>query len=134
MDMSYVTIHVFGIKRRLFREKKLVYMVTSIERPQNHPMYVMAKNMGYAILFTKGNEGISCFQNATFMPTQEELEGVWDVSFDGSACREGEGVGVWVRLTRVQAVTYCYNISFDCTNNEVEYKAMILAILDLKEL
>ena len=33
MDMSHATIPVFGIQRRLFREQKLEYMVTSVERP-----------------------------------------------------------------------------------------------------
>ena len=37
MDMSYATILVFGVERRIYRDKKLVYMVSSIERPNNHP-------------------------------------------------------------------------------------------------
>ena len=38
-DMSYATILVFGVQRRLFREKKLSYMVTNAKRPNNHPIY-----------------------------------------------------------------------------------------------
>ena len=68
------------------------------------------------------------------MHTQEELEWVWEVSFDGSTCREGEGAGVWMRHTEVRALNYYYKLAFDCTNNEAEYEAMILAILALKEL
>ena len=34
----------------------------------------------------------------------------------------------------MRALNYYYKIPFDYTNNEAEYKAMILVILDLKEL
>ena len=56
MDMSYATIPVFGIQRRIFREQKLACMVTSTERPQNHPIYLLDMEMGSAIFFTKGDE------------------------------------------------------------------------------
>ena len=59
---------------------------------------------------------------------------MWDVSFDGSACREGAGAEVWERPPGVQAVTYSYKLDFECTNNKAEYEAMILSILALKEL
>ena len=39
MDMSYSTIPIFGVQRRLFREQKLAYMVISAKRPHNHPIY-----------------------------------------------------------------------------------------------
>ena len=39
MDMLYATILIFGIQRRIFREKKLSYMVTNDESTQNHPIY-----------------------------------------------------------------------------------------------
>ena len=39
MDMSYATIPVFGVQRNIYREKKLTYMVSSDERPNNHPIY-----------------------------------------------------------------------------------------------
>ena len=74
-----------------------MYMVTSIERPQNHPIYLVDTEMGYAIFFIEGNEDSFCFKRISFVPTQEELEGVWDVSFDGSACKEGVGAGIWER-------------------------------------
>ena len=44
MDMSYATILIFGIQRRIFREKKLPYMVANDESTQ----------MGSAIFFTDG--------------------------------------------------------------------------------
>ena len=37
MDMSYTTIPVFNEQRRLYREKKMAYMVSNAERPNNIP-------------------------------------------------------------------------------------------------
>jgi len=35
-------------------------------------------------------------QNYSFVPTQEHLEGLWNVNFDGAICKEGAGAGMWV--------------------------------------
>ena len=82
MDMLYATIHVFRIQRRIFKEKKLAYMVTNAERPHNHPIYSLEMEMGSTILFTKGGKYICSSQKVAFMPTQEKIYGVRDVSFD----------------------------------------------------
>ena len=57
---------------------------------------------------------------------------MWEVSFDGAACREGVGVGVWIRPPGGINLNCSYKLAFDCTNNEVEYEAMVLAIQILK--
>ena len=62
------------------------------------------------------------------------MDGVWEVSFDGETCREGVGDGFRVRPLGGRNLNYSYKLAFDCMNNEVEYEAMILAILVLKEL
>ena len=64
-------------------------MVTSAERPNNHPIYALDTEMGSTILFTEGDTDSCSSQNSAFVPTQAELEGVWEVSFDGATCREG---------------------------------------------
>ena len=56
-----------------------------------------------------------------------------EVSFDGPDCIGGAGAGVWMRPPGVRALKYSYKLAFDCTNNEAEYEALILAILVLKE-
>ena len=84
--------------------------------------------MGSDIFFTEGGQDTFSSQNASFVPTQEELERVWNVIFDGEACREGLGSTVWVRPLEGRALNYSYRLSFDCTNNEAEYEAMMLAI------
>lgn len=49
MDMSYATIPVFGKQRRLYRENRLAYMISSPEYPENHPIYSIDTNLGSAI-------------------------------------------------------------------------------------
>ena len=86
-----------GYREGFFREKNLAYMVTKAERPNNHPIYALDTEMGLAIFFTKGGKDSCSSQNVAFVPTQEELEGVWDVIFDGETCKEGAGARFWVR-------------------------------------
>ena len=53
MDMSYATIPVFGVQRKLYRENGLQYMISSKECPENHPIYVVDTDMGSAIFFNQ---------------------------------------------------------------------------------
>ena len=55
MYISYSTILVFGVQRRIFREQRLAYMVTSAEMTNNHPIYALDTEMGSSIFFTKGD-------------------------------------------------------------------------------
>ena len=51
MDMSYETIPLFGKHRRLYREKSLAYVVSSQEKPDNHPIYVVDTDLGSSIFY-----------------------------------------------------------------------------------
>ena len=92
-------------------------MVTSVERPNNHPIYSVDTEMQSVIFFTEGGKHSCSSQNVASVPTQEELEGVWNVSFDGATCREGAGAGVWVKPPGGRTLNYSYKLAFDCTNN-----------------
>ena len=72
-------------------------MVTSDERPKNHPIYALDTKMGSSIFFIEGDTDNYSSQKTEFVPTQEELDGVWEVSFYAEAWREGEGARVWMR-------------------------------------
>ena len=51
MDFSYAIIPVFNQQRRLWRESKLKYMVSSKECPENHLIYDVDTDMGSSIFF-----------------------------------------------------------------------------------
>ena len=50
LDMSYATISVFGQPKKLYREKLMKYMVSSVERPRNYLIYSTPTNMDSFIL------------------------------------------------------------------------------------
>lgn len=51
LDMSYATISVFGQPKRLYRESLMNYMVSSEDKPQNFPIYVVHSDIDSYILF-----------------------------------------------------------------------------------
>lgn len=63
LDMSYATISVFGQPKRLYRETLMKYMVSSEEKPQNFPIYVVHSDIDSYILF-----------NETTTPSKGEVE------------------------------------------------------------
>ena len=45
LDMSYPTILVFSQPKKLYREALTKYMVSSVERPRNYPIYSTPTDM-----------------------------------------------------------------------------------------
>ena len=90
MDLTYATIPVFGEQRRLYRETRMAYMVSSKEKPQNFPIYSCDTGLGSAILF---NESVG--RELEDKPAEnqsqegqkgdeEDIMGCWSLYFDGS--------------------------------------------------
>jgi ribonuclease HI len=59
---------------------------------------------------------------------------MWNMSFDGAVSGEGVGASVWINPPKVGTKLCSYKLTFDCTNNMVEYEALILGLRGLKEL
>jgi ribonuclease HI len=66
-----------------------------------------------------GNSGID---------TIEEPEGIWTLEFDGSHSSSGSGVGIVLTTPSREAFYYSYRLEYHCTNNIVEYEALILGL------
>jgi len=47
---------------------------------------------------------------------------------------KGQQANVWISPPKVGTKAFSYKLSFDCTNNMVEYEVMILGLRVLKEL
>ena len=88
--------------------------------------------MGLTIIFNEEGEESLNLQNPSFVPTQMQLEGLWNMNFDGAVCKEGVGAGVWMKLPDGEALSYSYKFTYECTKNEAEYEALMLAIQILK--
>ena len=50
LDMSYATIAVFGQPKKLYKETLMKYVVSSLEKPQNFPIYSVHSDMDSFIL------------------------------------------------------------------------------------
>jgi ribonuclease HI len=59
---------------------------------------------------------------------------IWNMSFGSVVSKEGEAVGVWINPPKVGSKLFSCKLTFDCTNNVVEYEALILGLKVLKEL
>jgi hypothetical protein len=52
----------------------------------------------------------------------------WKFFFDGSACREGKGVGVILVLPRGAVFEQLVRLEYYCTNNQAKYEAILLGL------
>jgi ribonuclease HI len=52
----------------------------------------------------------------------------WKLFFDGSTCREGQGVGVVLILPRGAIFEQSVCLEYFCTNNQAEYEAILLGL------
>ena len=144
MDMSYATIPVFVQQRRLYRENRLVYMISSPKCPQNHPIYSIDTNLGSlifcndssneqpnSIVMIKKLENEEHGELTEVIPVQEKR---WNLHFDGAIGKDGAGVGICLNGPNHENHLCSYKLYFNCTNNVLEYEALILGIERLKEL
>ena len=51
MNISYATIPLFGVNKRLYREKRLAYVVSSQYNRKNHCIYDVDTYLGSSIFF-----------------------------------------------------------------------------------
>jgi hypothetical protein len=52
----------------------------------------------------------------------------WKLFFDGSTCREGQGVGVVLVSPRGAIFEQWVRLEYFCTNNQAAYKAILLGL------
>lgn len=52
LDFSYDIIPMFGQLRKLYREKKMKYIITSKEKPLNHPINFVHTYLKYFVLYS----------------------------------------------------------------------------------
>jgi ribonuclease HI len=57
---------------------------------------------------------------------------VWNMSFNHTVSREGDGASVWVTPPEANTKMFSYKLAFECTNNMAEYEALILGLQVLK--
>ena len=51
---------------------------------------------------------------------------IWKMHFDGAKSRHGAGVGIVLILPAGEETMHSFRLEFDCSNNVVEYEALLL--------
>ena len=59
---------------------------------------------------------------------------MWNLHFDGAVGQDGAGAGFCINGPDHENIICSYKLYFDCTNNILEYEALILGIEKLIEL
>ena len=117
-------------------EKRLAYVVSSQERPDNRPIYAVDTDLGSSIFYNYFHikEDLPVIneqkEDKYFAKRKEALEqkqsakGVWTMYFDGSITKEGVGAGVWIISRDREFTVYSFKLTFECTNNVAEQEAL----------
>lgn len=58
----------------------------------------------------------------------------WELYFDGSACREGQGVGIVLVSPRGAVFETSVRLEYLCTNNQAGYEALLLGLQILESM
>ena len=116
MDLSYATIPVFGGEhRRLYREVQLAYLVSDINNPKNHPIYVVEEYIGSCMLHFSNEETSGVLQVENEVPVQhsaEKQDELWHMYFDGSSSKEGEGARIVLISPGGEVICLMYKLEF----------------------
>jgi hypothetical protein len=128
------------------------YMVSSQEKPHNYPLYSAHSDLDSFLLYNNGEfeEKIAQMEDDTPHPKDdkavvevrnpmiEESEELpldfWSMDFDGAVSKEGVGDRFWLHKHRSgYSENHSYKQDFQCTNNVVEYEALMLGLKLLKK-
>jgi ribonuclease HI len=66
--------------------------------------------------------------------SEELLAYFWSMDFDGAMSKEGDEAWVWLHQHKTRhSESHSYKLNFQCTNNIVEYEALMLGLKLLKK-
>jgi ribonuclease HI len=135
MDLSYATIPVFGVNRRLYRESQLAYIINDEQNPSNHPIYLVGTSMGSFILqFDDSLPDSLLLKNPAFHSTEVGEDDFWSMFFDGACSKETVGAGVVFISPSKETTHLSFKLDYRVTNNIPEYEAFLLGLNVAKEM
>ena len=142
-----------GYKKLLGKVRKFSKSVHTLIHPpsqcdchvqQNHLIYSVETNLGSAIFCNDVSNEQHDYEKILkqekegkqVLPGELEIvEEKWcNMHFDGTISKEGAGAGISITGLEFEHKSFSYKLYFDCTNNVVEYKALILGIKMIKKL
>ena len=121
-------------------------MVCSKECPKNHLIYVVDTDMESSIFFNSLEPPESPFVMMKAKGDNREIKEEPEISieqksqwftmhFDGACSKEGVGAGITISTPYfIEHANFSYKFYFNCTNNVVEYEALLLGFQILKRM
>lgn len=122
-------------------------MISSKESHENHPIYVVDTEMGSAIFYNLeftdpkdhlvmiNQKGDNKEMNEEPKINIEKKEQWFTMHFDGACSKDGVGVGITISAPyHIEQSIFSYKFYFTCTNNIVDYEALILGLQILKKM
>jgi hypothetical protein len=58
----------------------------------------------------------------------------WKLYFDGSICKDGQGVGIMLISSSGVEIEMSGRLNFHCTNNQTEYQALLFGLIMLRSM
>ena len=58
----------------------------------------------------------------------------WKLYFDGSVCKDGQGVGIILISPNGAEIGMSSQLDFSCTNNQTEYEALLFGLIMLRSM
>ena len=58
----------------------------------------------------------------------------WKLYFDGSVCKDGQGVGIIIVSPNGAEIGLSSRLDFYCTNNQTEYEALLFGLIMLRSM
>lgn len=124
LDLSYATIPVNDRVIRIDREPRSTYIIEDIDPSQvTHFFHTDMENFQVRIhknLIEKNSPIKIC--------AKENSDFIWKMFFDGSCSKNGNGAGVVFISPNGKSFKYSFLLAFECTNNTVEYEALLLGL------
>ena len=129
---------------RLYRETRLVFMVSDPLNPNNYPIYIVDQDLGNCILSIDDDVDACVEENcAGNKKEKEQIEqdvystGVWKMFFDGASYYLGARAGViFVAPDNQFVIPFSYRLQWNIyhTNNVCEYGALVLGLEAAKKM
>jgi hypothetical protein len=95
MDISYAIIPLFGGEhRRIYRDKKLSYIISDEANPTNHPIFLVDINLGTNMLQLTDAPQTPIEIRKQPITSREDtppITSIWKMFFDGAYYRENVG-------------------------------------------
>lgn len=124
LDLSYAYIPVNGGIIRIDKEPRSNYLVEDINVDQM-TCFSHTNMDNFQVSISKEELHKTNPINECYTIDQD---GIWKMNFDGSCSREGNGAGIVFVSPTGKTFKYSFLLSFNCTNNIVEYEALLLGL------